>query len=404
MTMNLRMWARGTAATSLVSFYTASQGVDGFDSSTAGWPDGYVHYLIQRGVLWELGVGEVYTPGFLEEEPGGPPAPVKHMHRRAVTANSAGTTAFIDFGGELCDVAFSHTAMLPHRRWWMLYGDGSDGDVTLSGAVTLTRTMYYRNLALADDAVVSTGSHAIYVSDKLTLPDSRSTANPVFNVSPVWVPDNYLSFGGSGGFGASYFSPGPGNPAGSGVPGDPVTTYRLGGLGGEGGGGQNAMAPTGFWEFGAGGGFGGQGNALEALLSIVDIEAVIGGTGGGGGGGGGASSTDMFSSGGAGGSGGSGGGVLRIHARVIDGGAWAGAPLLLGRCTGTDGSVGSPRGSANAGDGGDGGGGGGGALVLVSDYINRLPWYFQADGGAPGGISAAGGQGGAAYVIVRSAP
>lgn len=401
MTINFRTWARGTAGTSLVSFYTATQGVDGYDSATAAWPDGVIHYLIQSGVKWELGIGELYSPGFLEEEPGGPPAPVKHMTRRAVTQNSAGTAAFIDFGGELCDVAFSHSTLTPYPRWWELYGDGSDGDVTLSGAVTLTRSMFYRNLTLAADAVVTTAGFAIHVRDRLTLPDSRSTALPVFEAAAGATGDTTAQVAGFGGFGAQYFGSPPGNPAGVGDGGGGAITYRLGGAGGDGGSGQS-VAGVDFWNFGASGGTGGGGRTLPAWLGPADIEAVVGGGAAGGGGGGGADSSGGFSTGGAGGNSGAGGSIVRIHARIIDGGAWAGAPLLLARAHGGAGSAGA-IGTSGGGQGGDGGGGGGGALVIVADFINHLPWTFEANGGAPGGPGAYGGAGGAVYAWVGGA-
>jgi len=49
------------------------------------------------------------------------------------------------------------------------FGDGSDGDVTVSGPVTLTRDMYYRNLTLSAGAAISTNLFRIFVSETLDL-------------------------------------------------------------------------------------------------------------------------------------------------------------------------------------------------------------------------------------------
>lgn len=392
--MNLRMWARAyVTGHGEAQFNPLDSSVDGYDSDAGAWPTGPMLYLIQSGALWEIGVGTLR-----DSEPGDDF--IKALTRQAVAQSSAGAGVFESFPGELCDVAFSHATMLPYRRWWMLYGDGSDGDVTLSGAVTLTRSMYYRNLTITDDAVVTTGGYAIYVRDKLTLPDSRATASPVFEAAAGASGDAVTSSGGFGGNGGTYTF-GIGNPATSGSPGSSGYPYQLGGDGGDGGSGANAPGGN-FWNFGAPGGGAVSSTLLPSPVSIPDIEFLVGGAGGAGGGGGGVEDVDFYS-GGQGGLGGAGGSVLRIHARLIDGGAWAGAPLLLGRCNGGPGSAGSP-GVGASGAGGGGGGGGGGALVIVSDYINRLPWKFTADGGAPGDGTAEGGQGGAVYAIVRATP
>lgn len=50
-----------------------------------------------------------------------------------------------------------------------LYGDGRDGDVTVSGSVTLTRDMFYNNLSLASGANLNPGGWRIFVKNKLDL-------------------------------------------------------------------------------------------------------------------------------------------------------------------------------------------------------------------------------------------
>jgi len=49
------------------------------------------------------------------------------------------------------------------------FGDGSDGDVTVSGPVTLTRDMYYRNLTLSAGAALNTGGFRIFATGTVDL-------------------------------------------------------------------------------------------------------------------------------------------------------------------------------------------------------------------------------------------
>ena len=52
----------------------------------------------------------------------------------------------------------------------VIYGDGSDGDVTLtSGTTTLTRDMYYNNLTISGTAVLNTSNFRIFVKGILDI-------------------------------------------------------------------------------------------------------------------------------------------------------------------------------------------------------------------------------------------
>ena len=49
-----------------------------------------------------------------------------------------------------------------------IYGDGSDGDVTISANTTLTRDMYYNNLTVNSGITLSSGGYRIFVKNTLT--------------------------------------------------------------------------------------------------------------------------------------------------------------------------------------------------------------------------------------------
>jgi len=49
------------------------------------------------------------------------------------------------------------------------YGDGSDGDVTVSGTTRLTRDMFYRDLTVAATGDLKSAGYRIHVNRKLTI-------------------------------------------------------------------------------------------------------------------------------------------------------------------------------------------------------------------------------------------
>jgi hypothetical protein len=231
-----------------------------------------------------------------------------------------------------------------------LFGNGSDGDVTISGATTLTRDMYYRNLTVAAGQTLDAGGYRIFVSGTLTFGDGAKIAsdgNPshtgtMGEIQPgARVPAGTLGASGQGGV--------------VGAVGESVTN-SLGGNGGGGLGGQ-ATAPL--------NGVGGSRVFESAVQAIsgrsLDAALVNGGAGGAGG------STN------ADGAGGSGGGVVMIAARTV---ALAGS---------------SARVSADGGDGGPGaGGGGGGAVVVVTTSPKPSGLTLSASGGGGGSPGAPG--------------
>lgn len=235
-----------------------------------------------------------------------------------------------------------------------LFGNGSDGNVTISGATTLTRDMYYRNLTVAAGQALDAGSYRIFVSGTLTLGDGATIDNDGNSAHAGSMgepqPGARIEAGtlGSSGQGAEV-----------GANGETVMN-SLGGSGGSGGANSGGIANA------PAQGVGGSRVFYSALQAIsgrsLDATLVNGGAGGGGG-----ATNDQ-------GAGGSGGGVVMIAARTV---------VLTGS---------SARFSADGGDGGPGGGGGGGGAVVVVTTTSSPPagLTLSASGGGGGGHGAPG--------------
>jgi hypothetical protein len=232
-----------------------------------------------------------------------------------------------------------------------LFGNGSDGDVTISSTTTLTRDMYYRNLTIAPGQMLDGGGYRIFVSGTLTFGDGATLAHD-------GTPAHLGSLGepqpGAGLTAGTLGASGQGGAVGA--VGETVSNS----LGGDGGGGLhgNANAPP--------NGVGGS-RVFESGVQAISgrsLDAAL--VNGGGGGAGGASNPD--------GGGGAGGGVLMIAARTV---ALAGS---------------SGRISADGGDGGPGAGGGGGGAVVVVTMTSPKPGglTLSASGGGGGSSGAPG--------------
>jgi len=322
------------------------------------------------------------------------------------------------------------------------FGNGVDGNLTITCNTTITQVKYYNDLTITCGAVVSFS----YQPALLYVRGTLNICNGTLSV------DGKGSAGGNGGTttgGAAGRGESPSQPSTQGQPGQPGAAGQTGtggagggkggnggalvtgGKGGNGGtGGNNPFASggggTGPPSSGGGAGSGGSAGTLpREFNSIFDYlskdtrQTAAGGGGGGGGagasGGGGGGGARMFSgsagSGGIGGpsyggKGGAGGGTLVILANNI----------VIGTCgvltsngvdgvngissPGSPGQVGSPSNNGQGGGGGGasggtggGGGGGGGALVLIYKSLTNNGSY-QAAGGAGGTGSTSGGTGG----------
>jgi hypothetical protein len=288
----------------------------------------------------------------------------------------------------------------------VFFGDGSDGDVTISsGTTTLTRDMYYNNLTIGGGGHIFTSAQGwdIYVAGVLDLTNAPQYAifadgggSTPGGASSIAGP--YATAGGAHGVGAT---------TAGGVGADALfVTVGGGGIGGIGGGG--AVGGGGSGTSGAGGNSGSSGGVSNPVIqrpfTTNDIYSqpsgvtpVGGGAGGGGGGGGGGNG---LGAGGNGGDGGGGGGRLRIYARTIKRGASTAAGAISAR--GSAGANGSAGATSNRGGGGGGLGGGGGKVrivyvTLIGDVTTNMidaSGGKGGNGGNSGGGSATAGQGG----------
>lgn len=249
-----------------------------------------------------------------------------------------------------------------------LFGDGSDGDVTVGpGTTTLTRDMFYNNLIIGTGRHIDVGGHRIFVKGKCTIQAGASIhANGAAGALHVGGTARVSRAIGGGSAGAN----GRENTAGDGADAAAVTK-SLGGAGGAGGDGDTAAGHLG----GAGGGVtapdavdgGTRGLPFMVTGRLLDGSKVEGGGGGGGGGLGDAVMTTPD-----GGGGGAGGGVVLICARELD---------SLGTISANGGAGNDGLGSGP--EAGAGGGGGGGAVLLTYHILTNLG-TVQALGGAGG--------------------
>lgn len=254
-----------------------------------------------------------------------------------------------------------------------LYGDGSDGDVTIAADTTPTRDMFYNNLTINATKVLTPYNGRLFVKGTL-INNGIISANGIDAVGG--------SGGGSVGMGSAGADGKETDLGQDGDNSDATTATQLGGSGGD--GGDNGAFS---------GGNGGGGAAAPATLArsvAVHVDKVRywgAGRGGGsgasdGGGGGGAERT---------GAGGGGAGFTYIFARhIVNNGTI--------RANGGKGSA-----STSTGDSGGGGGGGGGPIVMV---YQTATWGTEV---ANGGIGGAGtgtgdaGQNGGDGVIIKIA-
>jgi hypothetical protein len=247
-----------------------------------------------------------------------------------------------------------------------IFGDGSDGDVTISSNTSLAADMYYNNLTVNSGVTLSTNGYRLFVRGTLTVEGS--------------IADNGSTGGGTRAGTSAYNGAWAGGSGGT-------TTGTAGSSGSAGPGGGNGGAGG----TGSGGAGGAGGTNSTAYLSVygankqlrnlawvigphgngVTAQALEGGSGGGGGGG---NSTQ------AGGAGGSGGGIVLTAARVLAG---------SGSIT-ANGGAGANATNTNT---GGGGGGGGGRVFLVSTATTVGSLTVTANGGAGGSGNGTGTNG-----------
>lgn len=281
------------------------------------------------------------------------------------------------------------------------YGDGSDGNVTVSsGTTTLARDMFYNNLTMSGTGKIVSNGWRIFVAGILDITASAAGAlqwngndGSASATSTGGVIGATLSGNTVGGSGAA--TAGKTGVAGAGVnsTGSGAQTAN-GGTGGSSGNGGTGS-----------GGAGGTGTTSGALTSLpirrwetdllLGVTLILGGIGGTGGASGSGNGTNA---GGGGGGGGGAAGVLAIYAKTINRSGTTAANTFQ-----ANGGLGGAGGTANAtgatkGGGGGASGGGGGWIYLVYDTLtgSTATNALQASGGTggAGGTPTGGNAGG----------
>ena len=285
------------------------------------------------------------------------------------------TTAFGRALLELADAAAGRAA-LGVESVSAFYGTGTDGDVTISGATTLTNDMYYDDLVVT--GTLTTNGYRVFVAGTLSgngtitcagasaTSQSGGTAGGVSTAAPVIK-------GVDGGAGTTT----------SGLQAAAGTTTQLGNTGGAGGSGASGGSTAARAVSQPGQSAGGIG-IINDLIQIRQGSPVgpsptrfAGGMGGSGGSGDGTNT---------GGGAGGGGGICMVFARYV---------TFTGTITAAGGN-GATRSSGNVG----GGGGGGGGFAMLCTASTSVPCTVTAAGGAAGsgvGTGTAGTAGSAGY-------
>lgn len=332
-----------------------------------------------------------------------------------VLANGSSVFKDIQMGGTTIQYTITNSGIFS-------FGDGSDGDATISINTTLTSDKYYSNLTINDGVTLIPGSYRIFVKNILTL-GAGSSGKIALNgaVGGKGQPGGTGGSHGGGGTGGSlangYLNGSVGGDGGAGHSGNgdglagnisPSATNCLntGAAGTGGNGGSEAPASGGP---GAAAGTSTASNVklianwhLATLLDIIKTDATptgykrgqtipFSGSSAGGGGGGGANNQGT-GIGCGGGGGGSNGGIVAIYARIIV--MNSGSSITANGGNGGDGGDSDNLGNAWGGGGG-GGGGSGGIIVLVYNSLtnNGSITVTAGSGGSPGIGSANGTSG-----------
>jgi len=292
------------------------------------------------------------------------------------------------------------TQTLPFRS----FGDGSDGNVTISSGVTLlTRDMYYNNLTINGTGSLNTNGCKVFVKGILDL-----TAAPVGAIN--WNGNNGGNASGATGGSVT---------ANTGITLGDQALGAVGGTGGTGTGTSGGVAPVPLNTMGGEGSAGGRGgtgssgsaaagSAARSAVFNTDfrrfdtllIAALILPQGGVGGSGSSSGSGDGTNSGAGGGAGGNGGGVVALYVNAIV--TSSATPAGAIQANGGNGGNGANATAGVTGGGAGGGGGGGGWIYLAYNYRfgPTVTGLLQANGGNGGnagngyGAPASGGSGG----------
>lgn len=254
----------------------------------------------------------------------------------------------------------------------MIYGDGSDGDATISGNTTITTAKNFNNLTIADGITYTLSNCHVFVRGTFTGGATAVVANngPAASglTAGVAVAAGSLFGGSTGTTGGT----------GAGGSGD-ETSCTLGGNGGAGGlgaGGAGGAAGVNTLPLGGAAAYRNLGMSLAGMgWEATDGMMPLGGGGGGASGGGDGAGKE-------GGGGGAGAGRIFIAAKI-----WAFGGTI--NCNGGAGGNG-----VGAGNSGGGGGGGGGHVTRVYRTQSATPTVSVA--GGAGGVKTGTGVNGSA--------
>jgi len=361
----------------------------------------YLDYVIDDGAgNWEIGIGQLTASTTLV---------------RVAVRFSSNSNALVSFAAGTKNVTLTMNEGQLSAIDDLFFGDGSDGDVSISsGSTALTRDMYYRNLTLSGSGKIQCNGYKVYVSEVLDLSGATNSSGSITfdgsagnnaSVNTGGTAGSSPFVNSQGGGGAGQAGPNGGTAAGTAGTGSSAITGVGGSATGAGGTAGNGS-----------GGSGGVGGSVGALtlysnrkrysqLFYRGSTQVRGGAGGGSGGSGGGDGT----AGGGGGASGGGGGHLFLAARIINRGGSTAAGAV--RANGGNGGNGGAPAGGNRGGGGGGGGGNGGWIQLFYAHLigSSATNALQSKGGTGGnggtktgtGTDGAGGDGGSSgYVTV----
>jgi hypothetical protein len=288
------------------------------------------------------------------------------------------------------------------------FGSALDGDVTVTGAVTLTRDMVYKNLTISGAGSIFANGWRIFVEGDL---DLRSAGAGAIKSDGAAGANGNANLGGAAGaavvgntIGAQNVTPANGANGGTGVGAQAVAIAA--------GTRQPAIGIMRNSGCGAGGAGVSAGGALRAatpgtvqwqpLIPMVDLLFrgiyLAGGAGGNAGSAGGGDGTN---NGGGGGGQAKGGGCIAVYARRILVGSGTATSAI--RANGGAGGNGGNAATGNCGGGGGAGGGQGGMIFVVAgEIVGTKANAICANGGAGGnggngvgtGLPGGGGDGG----------
>ena len=308
----------------------------------------------------------------------------------AITSNNTDVFAVTVAGGSTSTTLFAGA-----------FGDGSDGDATITGGTTTnTREWHYNNLTITGTGILKPRGHRIFVKGVLTInaggsinDDGVAGGTGVSGGTALSNLSNSVLGAGSGAGGAGRTTTGAGNAGAtsSNCSTNNVAAQPIGGVGGgisapvwAGGTAGAAPVPTISQKWNSNG-------AIWSGRNCNGSSTFNGGSGGGGG------ALDLTGGTGTSGNGGSGGGIVYVSAKTV---ANAGSITANGGAGGS----GAATGTASAGAGA----GGGGGLVTLITTTNSSFGTVTANPGAVGSgagvapTAAVVGQPGSVAILVLS--